>query len=82
MWGGWMSLFPANELTITVKDGKTELIINGEQVPCRSVKFQAAFDELPTISFETFIFPPDKKRMKEIVDEQGRPTGSFVEVSE
>lgn len=75
-----MSVFRATEVEITVKDMKTKVVINGEEIVCGSVVFKSAVDEVPTVLIELPVFKPNK--FEEVLDENGMPTGSFVEVSE
>lgn len=54
-------MFAVNDLTITVKDGKTKVVINGKEIVCRSVRFEAEVDEAPMVSLGLPVFPRIKK---------------------
>lgn len=53
-------MFAAENMTITVENGKTKVVVNGKEIACRAVRFEAAVDKVPMVSLELPVFPRNK----------------------
>lgn len=53
-------MYAVEDMTITVKDGKIKVFINGKEIVFRAVRFKAAVDEVPMVSLELPVFPRNK----------------------